>query len=159
LLITFAAGSTAQTVTVNVNGDTVVEANETFSVNLSSPSRATIGTGSATGTITNDDAMTLAIAATNAIRSEGNSGSTAFTFTITRSGDTSTAATVSYGVSVSGANPANAADFMGGTFPAGTMSFAAGGATNVLTILVNGDTTVEADEGFTVTLSNPSSPA
>ncbi|HEX3582891.1 MAG TPA: Calx-beta domain-containing protein [Thermoanaerobaculia bacterium] len=56
--VTFTPGQTAQQVTVNVVGDTTVEPNETFTVNLTSPSaNATIGTATGTGTIVNDDAV------------------------------------------------------------------------------------------------------
>ena len=41
---------------VQVSGDTAVEANETLTLTLSSPSGATIADGTAIGTITNDDA-------------------------------------------------------------------------------------------------------
>jgi Calx-beta domain len=54
--LTFAPGTTSQTVVVTVNGDTVPEGNETFLVNLGSPSNATIARGQGTGTILNDDA-------------------------------------------------------------------------------------------------------
>ncbi len=53
--LTFAAGTTQQTIDVTVNGDTVVEPNETFVVNLSSPSGATIADSQGQGTISNDD--------------------------------------------------------------------------------------------------------
>ena len=53
--VTFAAGETSKTINVAITGDTVVEANETFSIALSSASGATIAHGSATGTIVNDD--------------------------------------------------------------------------------------------------------
>ena len=53
--VTFAAGQTMQTVTVNVKGDTTVESDETFFVNLSIPVGATIANGKGTGTIKNDD--------------------------------------------------------------------------------------------------------
>ena len=53
--ITFAAGETTKTITIPVTGDTAVEANETFTVTLASPSGATIADGSATGTIVNND--------------------------------------------------------------------------------------------------------
>src|SRR5439155_1192901 len=102
--------------------------------------------------ILNDD-RSLAIAATDATKAEGNSGSTAFTFTVTRSGDTSVATDVNYAVTGSGANSGNAADFTGGVLPSGTVSFAIGEIIKVITINVAGDTTVEPDEGFTVTLS------
>ena len=152
--VNFAVGETSQTVSVNVSGDTVVESNEGFTVTLSNPGNATLGTASASGTIQNDDVPpppALAISALAAVKPEGDSGSTAFTFTVTRSGELSAASTVAYAVTGSGAN---AADF-GGTLPAGTVNFAAGETSKTVTVNVAGDTTVEADEGFTVTLSNP----
>jgi CSLREA domain-containing protein len=54
-VLTFAAGITTQTITVSVVGDTVVEGNETFFVNLSSPANATIAAAQGTGTIVDDD--------------------------------------------------------------------------------------------------------
>ncbi len=53
--LTFTPGQTSKTVNVAVNGDTVPEANETFTVALSAASNATIATATGTGTITNDD--------------------------------------------------------------------------------------------------------
>lgn len=49
------AGQTTGTISVPVNGDGSAEPNETFSVNLSSPSNATIEDGQGIGTIVNDD--------------------------------------------------------------------------------------------------------
>jgi hypothetical protein len=54
--LTVPAGQTSATVAVAVNGDTAVEPDETFSLNLSSPSGATVADGSGVGTILNDDA-------------------------------------------------------------------------------------------------------
>jgi hypothetical protein len=53
--VRFQAGETSQTITVNVRGDLEQEPDERFSVNLSQPTNASIGTASATGTIRNDD--------------------------------------------------------------------------------------------------------
>jgi len=53
--VSFAAGETSQTITVNVSGDTSVELDEEFIVTLSTPTNATVTTGTAKGTITNDD--------------------------------------------------------------------------------------------------------
>jgi Ca2+-binding RTX toxin-like protein len=53
--LTIAAGQTSATFTVTVNGDTAIESNEAFTVALSAPVNATIATGTATGTIVNDD--------------------------------------------------------------------------------------------------------
>ena len=55
----FAPGQTAGLVTVSVIGDTAVELDETFLVDLSGPSGALIVDGQATGTITDDDAPSL----------------------------------------------------------------------------------------------------
>jgi len=103
----------------------------------------------------NDLAPTFSIAAASASKAEGNSGTTAFTFTVTRGTDTTGTGSVAYAVSGSGAAAANGADF-GGSLPSGTQGFANGATSETLTIQVTGDTGFEPDEGFTVTLSNPS---
>jgi uncharacterized repeat protein (TIGR01451 family) len=53
--VTFVNGESSKTVNVTVNGDTVHEGDETFLVNLSDPSSATIGDGTAVGRIIDDD--------------------------------------------------------------------------------------------------------
>ena len=75
---------------------------------------------------------TLAIAPTNAIQNEGDSGTTAFTFTVTRSGDASSAGTVDFAVTGSGGNAADGTDF-GGTLPSGMLNFAANDTEETIT--------------------------
>jgi hypothetical protein len=58
--VTFPAGDTSETITINVTSDTVVEPDETFFVNLSGPTNATIADHQGQGTITNDDAAAAA---------------------------------------------------------------------------------------------------
>src|SRR5205823_14054025 len=53
--LTFNPGETIKTITVLVNGDIVDEPNETFTLNLSNPTNATVPTATGTGTIVNDD--------------------------------------------------------------------------------------------------------
>ena len=53
--LTFTPGQTTRTITVPVIGETVPEANETFFVNLSGATNATISDNQGVGTITNDD--------------------------------------------------------------------------------------------------------
>ncbi len=54
--LTFNAGETTKQVSVSVNGDTAIESNETFFVNLSNPTGgATITDNQGLGTIVNDD--------------------------------------------------------------------------------------------------------
>lgn len=72
--LTFSAGQTSKTINVAVLGDTIYEPDETFFVDLSAAAGATLGRGTAVGTITNDDTQS------------GNSGSTlpaSITFTNT----------------------------------------------------------------------------
>ena len=50
----------------------------------------------------------------------------------------------------------HATDFVGGILPTGMVSFAAGETSKVITVAVNADSASEANERFSVTLSNPS---
>ena len=87
---------------------------------------------------------------------EGNAGyKTAHLFTISRSGNTNLETTVSFQVAGSGSKPANAADFVGGKLPSGSVTFATGETSKDITIFVAGDAIVEGNEGFTVNLLNP----
>jgi hypothetical protein len=151
--VSFAAGETSKVITIGVAGDSIVESNESFSVTLSDPGAgASLGTASAKGVIRNDDAS-LSIAATSADKPEGDSGATDFTFTVTRTGDLSGTASAHWAV---GGVAVNGADFTGGVLPSGTVSFAAGETSKVITIGVAGDSIVESNEAFWVTLSSPS---
>lgn len=132
--------------------------NEAFSVDGQNGAVSTLTLGGAgaepaVGSPGNGNAVittTLAIAATDAVKAEGDSGNTSFTFTVTRSGDTTGTTDVDYAVTSSAAD---ATDF-GGSLPSGTVSFATGETTQTITINVSGDTDFESDESFTVTLSN-----
>lgn len=53
--LTFAPGETQKTVTVAVTGDTALESDEGFVVNLSAPTNAALGASHGQGTIKNDD--------------------------------------------------------------------------------------------------------
>jgi hypothetical protein len=59
--LSFAPGALTGTVGVNVLGDSSVEPDETFALNLSAPVGATLADGQAVGTISDDDAPTLAL--------------------------------------------------------------------------------------------------
>ncbi|MDB9420887.1 hypothetical protein PN467_10220 [Microcystis aeruginosa CS-563/04] len=108
--------------------------------------------------VVDKSATNLAIAPTTETQTEGNSGTKPFTFTVTRSGNTTGTNTVNWTVAGTGSNPANATDF-GGTLPSGTLTFAANEPSKVITVNVNGDITQESNETFTVTLSNASNGA
>jgi subtilisin family serine protease len=72
--LTFKPGETTKTVSVSVRNDSMTEVNETFFVNLSSASGASIAVSRGTGTILNDDGVStagnLAVFAALALESE-----------------------------------------------------------------------------------------
>ena len=94
--LTIPAGQTSQTVSVSVNGDTTVESDETFYVNLSSPNGATIADGQGKGTIeteTDEVPPTLSLSVSPDTFSEA-AGDAAATGTVTRTGPTTSNVTV-----------------------------------------------------------------
>lgn len=120
---------------------------------------ASLGQYSISGTIAPTSGEFLSVSATDAVKSEGDSGSTGFSFQVSRSGDVSGATTVDYSVAGSSGDAAIAADFFGGVLPSGTVSFAAGEVSKTILVNVAGDAMVEADESFVVLLSNASGSA
>jgi hypothetical protein len=159
--VTFAAGQALQYLTVKVAGETLPEANETFTVALSNPTNgAVLGYSSqALGTILDDDTPTLAIAANQNFTPEGNAGSTPFTFAVTRAGNTAVASTVRWDTLIPSGSAITAADFLGGVLPTGTLTFAAGQTAKTITVKVIGDNVSEANESFLVNLSSPTNAA
>ena len=94
LHFTASPGGQSQTVNVTVNGDTKVEPDETFSVNLSGATDLTIARGTGTGTIVNDDLAAISIG--NATVTEGNAGTTTASFPVTLSSPSSQNVSVNY---------------------------------------------------------------
>ena len=147
--LSFAAGELTKTITVKVTGDTAVETTETLLLTLSAPTGATIARAQATGTIVNDDvAATFAV---NDVRvNEGKSGTTTATFTVTRTNPDGTAS-IKW-ATANGTALTSDADYVAAS---GTVSFAAGETSKSVSVVVNGDVKVEADEVFYVNLSTP----
>lgn len=97
---------------------------------------------------------TLDIVATDANKPEDISGTTPFTFTVTRTGDTTGATTFLYVVSGYGSSQAQPSDF-GGTYPYAILKFEPNESTKTITINVIG-TGLTLQKQFLVTISNPS---
>ena len=150
--LTFAPGETTKTESTSPNRrrHDVGEANETFTVGLSAATNATIGTATATGTITDDDGAP-GLSITNVSVLEGNAGTTSATFTVSLSPASGQAVTVVYTASAGTAELGT--DFGGAS--TGTLTFSPGDTSEQVTVAVNGDTAAEADETFTVVLSSP----
>ncbi|GJN56188.1 Calx-beta domain-containing protein [Pseudomonas tohonis] len=152
--LVFADGETFKDIVIRVQGDDVLGPDQGFEVVLSDPQGIDLINDRASGTIVNDDNQ-FAIRVVDSVLAEGNGGATTiFRFTVTRSGDTSSAANIDWSVAGSGSAPADAADFVGGVLPGGVLQFAAGETSKVLEVAVYGDDLGESDEQFTVQLSS-----
>ncbi|MFM6550077.1 MAG: Calx-beta domain-containing protein, partial [Microcystis panniformis] len=149
--ITFAAGASTATLTIDPTADTIVESDETVALTLAAGTGYTVGTTAAvTGTITNDDVtlptITLAVSPT----SVSEDGTTNLIYTFTRTGATTNTLTVNYGIT----GTANTSDYTGATPGTGkTITFAAGASTATLTIDPTADTIVESNETVALTLA------
>ena len=147
--VTIPAGSTSQTFTVAINGDGVVEPNETFLVNIGNVSGATIADGQAVGTITNDDAYpTISIGNVSVL--EGNSGTSLATFTLTLS--SAAASPVTYDIATSDGTATAGSDYVAHSLTGQIIPVGASSAT--FTVTINGDNVVETAETFKVNLAN-----
>ena len=145
--LTFSPGQTSQTIPVTVYGDTAVEPDEAFYVNLSAPTNATIARGQGVGTILNDD-VTIQIGSMTV--TEGNSGSKIVTFPVTLSTATIYPVTVRYttadGTATAGSDYAATS---------GTLTFSPGQKSQTIAVPIYGDMVSEPDETFYVNLSAP----
>ena len=146
------AGQTSGTITVLIIGNTIVDGNRAFFVNLTGVSGAVLSRNRATGTIIDDDSgrtnPTLTINDVQAL--EGNTGTTPFTFVVNLVGGGTTPITVSF---VTGDGTARAGtDYQ----PiSGTVTFGPGETTKTLTVLGIANTFCEPNRGFRLTLSGP----
>ncbi len=143
------AANESKTVTITINGDTVIEGDETFNVllsNLLGTNDVTITTATGAGTITNDDSSTLTISSPTI--TEGDSGTTTMTFTVTSPKAVEGGFTVAFSATDI---TANASDYTVVTSSPLTFS----GTTNetkTITVNINGDAVIEGDETFSITL-------
>ena len=132
---------------VAIAGDTAVETDE-IQCDAVEPSGATISRATATGTIRNDDVALPTVSIADAAKAEGGSGTSNLGFTVTLSKAATSTVTVKYATSNGTATAGQ--DYTAGS---GTVTFFAGQQSKTVNVAVNGDTAVEADETFTVTLS------
>src|SRR4051795_6978430 len=141
---TIPAGSSTYSFDVLVNGDTTPETDETFFVNVTNVTGATVTDGQGLGTIVNDDAapnLTINDVSLN----EGNAGTTTFTFTVSLSAP-APAGGVTFDIATANSSAVAPGDFTAKSLTGQTIP--AGSSTYTFDVLVNGDTTPEADETF-----------
>jgi CSLREA domain-containing protein len=144
---TILAGSSTRTFTVQVNGDTLNEATETFFVNVTNVTGATVVDAQSVGFITNDDALP-SLSINDVSVTEGNSGTTNAVFTVTLNAASGQTVQVNYATANDTAT--QPADY---TSTSGTLSFTSGQTTQTITVPVVGDVLSESNETYFVNLS------
>lgn len=148
--LTFDAGSTQQTIVIPVTGDTKVEADETFAINLSGAVNVTIEDDQAIATIKNDDRLpTLSI--NDLSLNEGNNGITNATFTVSLSSVSPQQVRVNYRT-LDGTATTVDKDYA--PLLLTSLLFNPNEISKTITVAVNGDITIEPDETFSILLSN-----
>lgn len=148
--LTFAPGETTKAIPIAIVNDALDEPDETIQVTLASPVNATLGTPAVhTYTILDDD-PTPGLSINDVTMTEGHSGTTNATFTVTLSAGSGRVVTVAYATADGTATAP--ADY---TAVSGTLTFAPGETSKTITVLVKGDTLDEPNETFLVKLSNP----
>lgn len=157
--LVFAPGDTTETLTATVVGDTRDEPNETFHIDLSDATGATIADPRGTITILDDDTTSTpppggglpAVAVTDASVLEGDSGTTMATLTVSLSEASDQHVTVDI------ATADGTATFDGGDYweLGGRIVFDPGTTSQTLQVTVNGDIVAEGDEIFYLDLAAP----
>jgi len=149
--VTFAAGSATTTLTLTPIDDLLMEGEETVDVTLAAGNGYSLG-NAISGTVTiadNDHAVvlpviTLATSDNAASETPGNPGQ----FTLTRTGSTAEALTVFYTL---GGTASNGTDY---NTLSGSVTFAAGSSTAVVTVNPIDDAVVDGSETVTLTLAS-----
>ncbi|WP_338415330.1 Calx-beta domain-containing protein [uncultured Sphaerotilus sp.] len=177
--LTFAPGETSKTITVPILDDSVFEGSETFTINLSAPTNATIADGIGLGTIKDDgtggplspdtppgtpldnDTPRLAIDSPTVVENLtgahvvftltlGNPSAVATTVSLALADGTAKGAGVDYGST--GSNNLQVSTDGGATWAdATTATFAAGITTLLVRTPLNNDKAIEPSEAFTLT--------
>ncbi len=162
--VTFNATETSATISVPVLRDSADEIDETFFVNLfnargecvvpgACTTGATIGDSRGTVTLVNDDTPPV-LTVDNVTQDEGDEGTTAYTFTVTKTGGSGKTVTVDYETADDTASAAS--DYSGS---AGTLTFPPSDPilpeTEPVDVSVKGDSTFESDEAFALNLVDP----
>ncbi|MFV0384077.1 Calx-beta domain-containing protein [Paracoccus sp. (in: a-proteobacteria)] len=152
--LSFAAGESVKYLNFGTVDDSIVEGTENARLNLSNPAAADGKQAEVTGgdgwgyVYDNDFNIVLRVANTYAYEDSG-----ALRFLLTRSGEYNADVTVSYQFDGAGWNPASADDVTGGLPQGGSVYFAAGETSKVISLGIVSDNLVEGSENVSLTLT------
>jgi uncharacterized repeat protein (TIGR01451 family) len=144
--LTIPAGSATGVISVTVLDDALPESTETFTLTLSSPVSATIGTGTAVGTIIDDENPPNIISVTDVTAGEA-AGLVTFTLSL----DTVSGSDVLVDYASNDGTAAAGQDY---TAVSGTLTIANGTLSNTVSVPILDDNLDEITETFTLDLSN-----
>jgi urease beta subunit len=144
--VTFQPGETSQIVLVDLIGDLVDEGNEDFSITINASGYSS-GTTTATGTIENDDAPVLVVGNPRIVEGDSGQQSVRFTVQLTRPAPSGR----SYDYSTSDGSATAGQDY---TATSGTLAFSTGQTFAFVDVPILGDSLVESNETFTLTLNS-----
>jgi hypothetical protein len=144
-----AGSATTRQISISIRGDVVDEPDQTFIVTLSAPVNATIGTGSSTVTIADDDPAPRIVIA-DSLKLEGASGTSQMIFIVVLDRRSELPVTVGF-TTVDGTARAGT-DYLSRS---GVLTFAPGITAVPLAVTIMGDRVREPNERFTVRLSGP----
>ena len=147
--ITFTPGQLTQTINVPILGDTLLESDETFTLALSAPSGATLGSAIAIGTILNDDGVVLSINSVRGVEALG-----LFNFTVSLTGVNNVPVSVQFATQDGSASATS--DYVANS---GTLIFQPGEVSKTISVRVLNDADIEGIETFNVILSGAIPPA
>ncbi|BCM94044.1 hypothetical protein IAD21_05940 [Abditibacteriota bacterium] len=143
-------GANKRIIQVPISGDTKYENDEAFIMTISNATNSTISIRKAVGTILNDDPVPASTFNFSPVQPSFAENIGNGTLTITRTGDTTTAASVTLttanGTAISGA------DY---TAVSTVLSFGVGVTSKTVSVAIFNDSVNEADETFSAILSNP----
>jgi large repetitive protein len=153
--LTFAPLSVQQPLPVTINGDTILEADETFNLAFSALqnpvgiSAITLGAAAIVGTIQNDDSASLSIS--DVTSTEGSALNSNFVFNVSLAAPSGVPLSVNFATADGTAIAPQ--DYLSSS---GVLSFAPGETQKQIPITVVADILPEANETFEVRVSNPS---
>jgi hypothetical protein len=147
--LTFAPGQVERTLPISVEPDLTDEPDENFSVQLSNPANATLGTAVGTGEILDDDPVPAA-SISDATVTEGDSGTRTVTLTVSLTNPSSSAIEIDHRTVAGSAGTANY------VASSGTLTSAPGETTKAIQVAVTDEHVDEDDvEHFAVALAGP----
>ncbi len=153
--VTFGAGNSTATVTVDPSADATTEPDETVILTVAAGAGYNVGApSSATGTITNDDNVGVVVSVAVSPGAVNEDGLTNLVYTFTRN-DSNGALTANFTIGGTATFNTDYTQTGAATFapPNGTVTFADGSLTTTVTVDPAADSTVEPDETVILTVA------